>query len=99
MLYTLPFRKTLTALFFTCSLAMAAISTAQASDIEMSFQNLLQQERTWAGLQSKTLKVERMCCLGQIQIVKFFLQLYFTKFILKFLDKKLLTESQITNCQ
>ncbi len=57
MLYTLPFRKTLTALFFTCSLAMAAISTAQASDIEMSFQNLLQQERTWAGLQSKTLKV------------------------------------------
>ncbi|CDI47566.1 hypothetical protein LMG9449_2125 [Lactococcus lactis subsp. lactis] len=33
-----------------------------------------------------------MCFLGQIQIVKFFLQLYFTKFILKFLDKKLLTE-------
>ena len=34
-----------------------------------------------------------MCFLGQIQIVKFFLQLYFTKFILKFLDKKLLTEN------
>ncbi|MEK5790175.1 alpha/beta fold hydrolase, partial [Acinetobacter johnsonii] len=29
----------------------------QAAEIEMSFQNVLQQERAWAGLQSKTLKV------------------------------------------
>ncbi|QBQ16745.1 alpha/beta fold hydrolase [Acinetobacter haemolyticus] len=35
----------------------ATINTTHAAEIEMSFQNLLQQERSWAGLQTKTLKV------------------------------------------
>ncbi|MBC9227835.1 alpha/beta hydrolase [bacterium SPL81] len=56
-LFSLPIRKTLTATLLSFSLATFAISTTQAAEIEMSFQNVLQQERAWAGLQSKTLKV------------------------------------------
>ncbi|MFW2162239.1 alpha/beta fold hydrolase [Acinetobacter beijerinckii] len=56
-LFSLPIRKTLTATLLSFSLATFAISTTQAAEIEMSFQNVLQQERTWAGLQSKTIKV------------------------------------------
>ena len=52
-----PLRKAITATLLSCSLITIAVSTAQAAEIEMSFQNLLQQERTWAGLQTKTLKV------------------------------------------
>lgn len=52
-----PLRKAITAMLLSCSLITIAMSTAQAAEIEMSFQNLLQQERTWAGLQTKTLKV------------------------------------------
>jgi len=56
-LFSLPIRKTLTATLLSFSLATFAISTTQAAEIEMSFQNVLQQERAWAGLQSKTIKV------------------------------------------
>ncbi|UTO20417.1 alpha/beta hydrolase [Acinetobacter sp. Z1] len=56
-LFSLPIRKTLTATLLSFSLATFSISTTQAAEIEMSFQNVLQQERAWAGLQSKTLKV------------------------------------------
>jgi len=56
-LFSTSFRKTLTAALISCSLATIAISSTQAAEIEMSFQNVLQQERAWAGLQSKTLKV------------------------------------------
>ena len=56
-LFTTSFRKTLTAALLSCSLGTVAISSTQAAEIEMSFQNVLQQERAWAGLQSKTLKV------------------------------------------
>ncbi|MCH7307482.1 alpha/beta hydrolase [Acinetobacter sp. NIPH 1852] len=56
-LFSVPLRKTFTAALLACSLSAVAISTTQAAEIEMSFQNLLQQERAWAGLQSKTLKV------------------------------------------
>ena len=56
-LFTTSFRKTLTAALLSCSLGTIAISSTQAAEIEMSFQNVLQQERAWAGLQSKTLKV------------------------------------------
>lgn len=56
-LFSVPLRKTFTATLLACSLSAVAISTTQAAEIEMSFQNLLQQERAWAGLQSKTLKV------------------------------------------
>ena len=56
-LFSLPIRKTLTATLPSFSLATFAISTTQAAEIEMSFQNVLQQERAWAGLQSKTIKV------------------------------------------
>lgn len=56
-LFSLPIRKILTATLLSFSLATFAISTTQAAEIEMSFQNVLQQERAWAGLQSKTLKV------------------------------------------
>ena len=56
-LFTISFRKTLTAALLSCSLGTVAISSTQAAEIEMSFQNVLQQERAWAGLQSKTLKV------------------------------------------
>ncbi|MDH0564583.1 alpha/beta fold hydrolase [Acinetobacter courvalinii] len=52
-----PLRKTLGAALLACSLSTVAVTTTQAAEIEMSFQNLLQQERAWAGLQSKTLKV------------------------------------------
>ncbi|MFV5191187.1 alpha/beta fold hydrolase, partial [Acinetobacter courvalinii] len=52
-----PLRKTFGAALLACSLSTLAVSTTQAAEIEMSFQNLLQQERAWAGLQSKTLKV------------------------------------------
>lgn len=52
-----PLRKTLGAALLACSLSTVAVTTTQAAEIEMSFQNLLQQERVWAGLQSKTLKV------------------------------------------
>ena len=55
--FSLPIRKTLTATLLSFSLATFAISTTQAAEIEMSFQNVLQQERAWAGLQSKTIKV------------------------------------------
>ena len=55
--FSTSFRKTLTAALISCSLATIAISSTQAAEIEMSFQNVLQQERAWAGLQSKTLKV------------------------------------------
>ncbi|RZF53707.1 alpha/beta hydrolase [Acinetobacter halotolerans] len=57
ILFSVPLRKTFTAALLACSLSAVAISTTQAAEIEMSFQNLLQQERAWAGLQSKTLKV------------------------------------------
>lgn len=56
-LFSTSFRKTLTAALISCSLATIAISSTQAAEIEMSFQNVLQQERAWAGLQIKTLKV------------------------------------------
>ncbi|MBP8006319.1 MAG: alpha/beta hydrolase [Acinetobacter sp.] len=56
-LFSVPLRKTFTAALLACSLSTVAVSTTQAAEIEMSFQNLLQQERAWAGLQSKTLKV------------------------------------------
>lgn len=56
-LLPIPFRKTFTAFLLSCSLGAMAIQTTQAAEIEMSFQNLLQQERAWAGLQTKTLKV------------------------------------------
>ena len=56
-LFSTSFRKTLTAALISCSLATIAISSTQAAEIEMSFQNVLQQERAWAGLQTKTLKV------------------------------------------
>lgn len=56
-LFSVPLRKTFIAALLACSLSAVAISTTQAAEIEMSFQNLLQQERAWAGLQSKTLKV------------------------------------------
>ena len=56
-LFTTSFRKTLTAALLSCSLGTVAISSTQAAEIEMSFQNVLQQERAWAGLQTKTLKV------------------------------------------
>ena len=56
-LFSTSFRKTLTAGLISCSLATIAISSTQAAEIEMSFQNVLQQERAWAGLQTKTLKV------------------------------------------
>lgn len=52
-----PLRKTLGAALLACSLSTVAVTTTQAAEIEMSFQNLLQQERAWAGLQSKTLKL------------------------------------------
>ncbi|WP_038341999.1 alpha/beta fold hydrolase [Acinetobacter sp. A47] len=52
-----PFRLALGTALLVCSLSPLAISSTQAAEIEMSFQNLLQQERAWAGLQSKTLKV------------------------------------------
>lgn len=52
-----PLRKTFGAALLACSLSTVAVTTTQAAEIEMSFQNLLQQERAWAGLQSKTLKV------------------------------------------
>ena len=56
--FSTPIRKTLTAIAFSCSLAATMTTTlTQAAEIEMSFQNVLQQERAWAGLQSKTLKV------------------------------------------
>ncbi|MFX9461770.1 alpha/beta hydrolase, partial [Acinetobacter baumannii] len=42
-----------------CSvLSVMIISQTQAADnIDVTFQNVLQQERSWAGLQSKSLKV------------------------------------------
>ena len=52
-----PFPKILMALILLCGLNAVAIPKTQAAEIEMSFQSLLQQERVWAGLQSKTLKV------------------------------------------
>ena len=56
--FSTPIRKTLTAIAFSCSLAATMTTTmTQAAEIEMSFQNVLQQERAWAGLQTKTLKV------------------------------------------
>ena len=56
--FSIPIRKTLTAIAFSCGLAATMTTTmTQAAEIEMSFQNVLQQERAWAGLQSKTLKV------------------------------------------
>ena len=56
-LFSTPFRKTITATLLSFSLATIAVSSTQAAEIEMSFQNVLQQERAWAGLQTKTLKV------------------------------------------
>ena len=52
-------KKTATALTLACSLlSVMSISQAQAADnIDVSFQTILQQERNWAGLQSKSLKV------------------------------------------
>ena len=44
-LFSTSFRKTLTAALISCSLATIAISSTQAAEIEMSFQNVLQQER------------------------------------------------------
>ncbi|WP_336041968.1 alpha/beta hydrolase [Acinetobacter dispersus] len=55
--FPFPFRNTLTAALLACSFTTVAMSTTQAAEIEMSFQNVLQQERAWAGLQTKTLKV------------------------------------------
>lgn len=52
-----PFRKAFGAALLACSLSTLTVSTTQAAEIEMNFQNLLQQERAWAGLQTKTLKV------------------------------------------
>ena len=52
-----PFKKALSTALISCVLATAGLTTVHAAEIEMSFQNLLQQERGWAGLQSKTLKV------------------------------------------
>ncbi|MCH7336928.1 alpha/beta hydrolase [Acinetobacter sp. NIPH 2699] len=57
ILFSGPLRKTLSAALLACSLSAVTISTTQAAEIEMSFQNLLQQERAWARLQSKSLKV------------------------------------------
>ncbi|WP_109441260.1 alpha/beta fold hydrolase [Acinetobacter haemolyticus] len=57
--FSLPIAKTLTAALLAFSLT-ATINTTHAAEIEMSFQNLLQQERSWAGLQTKTLKVGDM---------------------------------------
>ncbi|APR70890.1 alpha/beta fold hydrolase [Acinetobacter haemolyticus] len=54
--FSLPIAKTFTATLLALSLT-ATINTTHAAEIEMSFQNLLQQERSWAGLQTKTLKV------------------------------------------
>ncbi|MFW2058017.1 alpha/beta fold hydrolase [Acinetobacter haemolyticus] len=54
--FSLPIAKTFTAALLTLSLT-ATINTTHAAEIEMSFQNLLQQERSWAGLQTKILKV------------------------------------------
>ena len=54
---TQPFRQAFGAALLVCSLSTLAVSTTQAAEIEMNFQNLLQQERAWAGLQTKTLKV------------------------------------------
>ncbi|SUU23359.1 alpha/beta fold hydrolase [Acinetobacter haemolyticus] len=54
--FSLPIAKTFTAALLALSLT-ATINTTHAAEIEMSFQNLLQQERSWAGLQTKTLKV------------------------------------------
>ncbi|NAR70324.1 alpha/beta fold hydrolase [Acinetobacter haemolyticus] len=54
--FSLPITKTFTAALLALSLT-ATINTTHAAEIEMSFQNLLQQERSWAGLQTKTLKV------------------------------------------
>ncbi|HEO1827346.1 TPA: alpha/beta fold hydrolase, partial [Acinetobacter baumannii] len=52
-------KKTAIALTLACSLlSVMSISQAQAADnIDVSFQTILQQERNWAGLQSKSLKV------------------------------------------
>lgn len=52
-------KKTATALTLACSvLSVMSISQVQAADnIDVSFQTILQQERSWAGLQSKSLKV------------------------------------------
>ena len=52
-------KKTATALTLACSvLSVMIISQTQAADnIDVTFQNVLQQERNWAGLQSKSLKV------------------------------------------
>ena len=52
-------KKTATALILACSLlSVTSISQTQAADnIDVSFQTILQQERSWAGLQSKKLKV------------------------------------------
>ncbi|MEH1710609.1 alpha/beta hydrolase [Acinetobacter pittii] len=52
-------KKTATALTLACSvLSVMSISQTQAADnIDVTFQNVLQQERSWAGLQSKSLKV------------------------------------------
>ena len=55
--FPFPLRHALTVALLSCSLATITTHTTQAAEIEMSFQNLLQQERAWAGLQSKTLKV------------------------------------------
>ncbi|EYC63893.1 lipase domain protein [Acinetobacter baumannii 44437_9] len=59
-------KKTATALTLACSLlSVMSISQAQAADnIDVSFQTILQQERNWAGLQSKSLKV--VISLGHI---------------------------------
>ncbi|EEH69172.1 MULTISPECIES: alpha/beta fold hydrolase [Acinetobacter] len=54
--FSLRIAKTFTATLLALSLT-ATINTTHAAEIEMSFQNLLQQERSWAGLQTKTLKV------------------------------------------
>lgn len=52
-------KKTVAAFTLACSLTtIMSISQTQAADtIDISFQNILQQERSWAGLQSKSLKV------------------------------------------
>ena len=55
--FPLSLRHALAVTLLSCSLATITPHPTQAAEIEMSFQNLLQQERAWAGLQSKTLKV------------------------------------------